>query len=112
VDAATAREIVRRVERAMASWRLTEHGLMPRLSLGWAVFDGDWTRTVRAADRRMYVVKRHHNGIVPAERPAVGRVAAGRRRRRSDASPKPELSGLEPPAPPPTRTPALHARQR
>ena len=34
----------------------------------------------------MYAVKRQHNGLVPADRPAVGRVAAGRRRRRSDVS--------------------------
>ena len=112
VDANAVREIVRRIERAMASWRLTEHGLMPRLSLGWAVFDGDWPQTVRTADRRMYSVKRQHNGVVPAERPAVGRVAAGRRRRRSDAGTKPERSDLGPPAPPPARTSAMGARQR
>ena len=116
VDANAAREIVRRVERAMASWRLTEHGLMPRLSLGWAVFDGDWPATVRAADRRMYAVKRQHNGLVPADRPAVGRVAAGRRRRRSDVSsngtngnPKNDIA---PPAPPPNRVGSMGARQR
>ena len=133
VDANAAREIVRRVERAMASWRLTEHGLMPRLSLGWAVFDGDWPATVRAADRRMYAVKRQHNGLVPADRPAVGRVAAGRRRRRSDVSSngangstgstgstgKNVMNGsggnrndIAPPAPPPNRVGSIGARQR
>ena len=115
VDAATAREIVRRVERAMASWRLTEHGLMPRLSLGWAVFDGDWSQTIRAADRRMYVMKRQHNGVVTAERPAAGRVAAGRRRRRSDVGTKPGRTEMgptaAPPIPAPTRPPTLGARQ-
>jgi diguanylate cyclase (GGDEF)-like protein len=112
VDATAVREVVRRIERAMASWRLTEHGLMPRLSLGWAVFDGDWPQTVRAADRRMYSVKRQHNGVVPSERPAVGRVAAGRRRRRSDAGTKPVSSDLGPPAPPPAPPSATGARQR
>jgi diguanylate cyclase (GGDEF)-like protein len=134
VDANAAREIVRRVERAMASWRLTEHGLMPRLSLGWAVFDGDWPATVRAADRRMYAVKRQHNGLVPADRPAVGRVAAGRRRRRSDvgangANGAKGASGstgssvssgangshkneVAPPGPPPNRVGSMGARQR
>jgi GGDEF domain-containing protein len=103
-DANAARQIVRRVERAMASWRLTEHGLMPRLSLGWAVFDGDWPATVRAADRRMYAVKRQHNGQVRADRPEVGRVAAGRRRRRdtsSDGAGGGKRHDVAPPAPAP-----------
>jgi diguanylate cyclase (GGDEF)-like protein len=112
VDANEVREIVRRLERAMASWRFTEHGLMPRLSIGWAIFDGDWPATVRNADRRMYTVKRQHNGLVPADRPAVGRVAAGRRRRRSDASLNPGRSEIAPPAPPPNRIGGLGARQR
>jgi diguanylate cyclase (GGDEF)-like protein len=103
VDGNEVREIVRRLERAMASWRFTEHGLMPRLSIGWAVFDGDWPQTIRNADRRMYTVKRQHNGTVAADRPAVGRVAAGRRRRRSDASKNPGASEIAPPAPPPNR---------
>jgi diguanylate cyclase (GGDEF)-like protein len=125
VDANAAREIVRRIERAMSSWRLTEHGLMPRLSIGWAVFDGDWPQTVRAADRRMYADKRQHNGVVPADRPAVGRVAAGRRRRRSDVSSNGangvngangpsagNRNDIAPPAPPPNRVDSLGARQR
>ncbi len=74
--------------------------------------DGDWPQTVRAADRRMYNVKRQHNGVVPAERPAASRVAAGRRRRRSDVGTKLERTDLGPPAPPPTRLPTLGARQR
>ncbi len=102
VDGNEVREVVRRLERAMASWRFTEHGLMPRLSIGWAVFEGDWPETVRSADRRMYAVKRQHNGLVPADRPAVGRVAAGRRRRRSDASKNVVRSENTPPAPPVT----------
>jgi diguanylate cyclase (GGDEF)-like protein len=112
VDATTAREIADRIERAMASWRVTEHGLMPRLSLGWAVFDGDWLQTVRAADRRMYTVKRQHSREAPVERPAVGRVAAGRRRRRSDTGTQPERIDLGPPAQPPSRPPSVGARQR
>jgi diguanylate cyclase (GGDEF)-like protein len=117
VDANAAREIVRRIERAMASWRITEHGLMPRLSLGWAVFDGDWPATVRAADQRMYAVKRQHNGLVPSDRPAVGRVAPGRRRRRSDVSSNgSHMNDIAPPAAPPTpprnRVGSMGARQR
>lgn len=112
VDANAVREVVRRVERAMGSWRLTEHGLMPRLSLGWAVFDGDWPQTVRAADRRMYVVKRQHNGLVAADRPAVGRVAAGRRRRRSDVSAAVDRNDVAQPTPPPTRLGPMGSRQR
>jgi hypothetical protein len=107
------REIVRRLERAMSSWRFTEHGLMPRLSIGWAVYDGDWPQTVRNADRRMYTVKRQHNGLVPADRPAVGRVASGRRRRRSDAGLPLGRSEIAPPAAPPTnRLNPAAARQR
>ncbi len=112
VDASAAREIVRRVERAMVSWRLTEHGLMPRLSLGWAVFEGDWPATVRAADRRMYAVKRRHNGQVSADRPGVGRVAGSRRRRRGDVSSNGANGDIAPPAPAPNRVGAIGARQR
>ena len=112
VDGNEVREIVRRLERAMGSWRFTEHGLMPRLSIGWAVFDGDWPQTIRNADRRMYTVKRQHNGMVTADRPAVGRVAAGRRRRRSDAGVNPGRSDVTPPAAPPNGAGGLGARQR
>jgi hypothetical protein len=69
----------------MASWRVTEHGLMPRLSVGWAIFDGDWPRTVRKADLRMYAVKRQHNRAVTANRRASDKPAASQRRRRGDA---------------------------
>lgn len=112
VDANAVREIVRRIERAMGSWRLTEHGLMPRLSLGWAVFEGDWPQTVRAADRRMYAMKRQHNGLVPADRPSAGRVAAGRRRRRSDVNANVDRSDNPPAAPPSNGLGSMGARQR
>ena len=111
-DAKAARAIVRRVERAIASWRITEHGLMPRLSLGWAVYEGDWPAAVRAADRRMYAVKRQHIGLVPADRPGVGRVAGGRRRRRRDISSSGANGDIAPTAAPPNRVGSIGARQR
>jgi len=53
-----ARRVAERVAHEMTTWRVTEHGLRPSLSLGWAVFDGDWQSTVLTADRRMYAEKR------------------------------------------------------
>jgi diguanylate cyclase (GGDEF)-like protein len=109
VDASAVRGIVRRIERAMASWKVTEHGLMPRLSIGWAVFDGDWPQTLRAADRRMYAVKRQHNGALATEHPPNGHVAAVPRRRRSDAASPVVRAEVAPPPPAPGAAPS--ARQ-
>jgi diguanylate cyclase (GGDEF)-like protein len=111
-DAKAARAIVRRVERAMVSWRLTERGLKPRLSLGWAVFEGDWPAAVRAADRRMYAAKRQHSGQVSADQPAVDRVARPRRRRRTDISSSGANGDIAIPAPTPNRVGSFEARQR
>ena len=57
-DEAVAKRLVRRITRTLASWRVTEHGLTPTASIGWATFDGDADRTVAAADARMYRAKR------------------------------------------------------
>jgi len=55
-----ARCFTARLRRAMSAWRVTEHALTLRLSLGSAVVpdDGDLVTAVAAADRRMYANKR------------------------------------------------------
>jgi diguanylate cyclase (GGDEF)-like protein len=89
-DAAGARGVVRRIERSMSKWRVTEHGLVPHLSLGWATFDTDWPSTIRAADKRMYAAKRAHKALAPQDTPAARPAEAGsRRRRRTDVMPRP-----------------------
>ncbi|MBA2489429.1 MAG: GGDEF domain-containing protein [Chloroflexi bacterium] len=58
-DATVARRITARLRRAERAWRVTEHALMPRLSLGLArVADGDLEGARAAADRSMYSNKR------------------------------------------------------
>jgi diguanylate cyclase (GGDEF)-like protein len=79
-----ARRVIRRIYRAASSWRVTEFGLMAHLSVGWAVFDGDWTSTIGVADERMYAVKRQRRRKAPAPHPALRARAA--RTRRSDAT--------------------------
>ena len=51
VDERGARRIVRRISDAMGSWRATEHGVTPAISLGWALHEGDWDAD-REAGRR------------------------------------------------------------
>ena len=54
-----ATRIRRRIRRAERRWRVTEHGLSPRLSLGMAtVLDGDVTDALCRADAAMYAMKR------------------------------------------------------
>lgn len=54
-----AAAIIRRIARATRVWRVTEHALVPQLSVGWAsVEEGDFTSAVRVADARMYAAKR------------------------------------------------------
>jgi diguanylate cyclase (GGDEF)-like protein len=58
-SAATAAGIRQRIRRAEGLWRVTEHSLSPRLSLGVAeVVDGDIAAALQTADARMYADKR------------------------------------------------------
>jgi diguanylate cyclase (GGDEF)-like protein len=59
VDPRMARRIHARIRRAERVWRITEHNLTPRLSIGRAeVVGGDIEAAHRAADARMYANKR------------------------------------------------------
>jgi diguanylate cyclase (GGDEF)-like protein len=61
-DEPAARRVVARVRRAQRSWRVTEHALTPRLSIGFAqVLDGDLELARAAADRAMYANKRRRS---------------------------------------------------
>jgi diguanylate cyclase (GGDEF)-like protein len=59
-DATAASRVIARVRRAERAWRVTEHGLTPRLSIGHAriALDGDLEAARTAADRAMYANKR------------------------------------------------------
>ena len=78
-DASVARRVVARIRRAERTWRVTEHALSPRLSVGLArVVDGDLERARADADRSMYANKRRRARL--ATRSSVRH---GDRRRRS-----------------------------
>jgi diguanylate cyclase (GGDEF)-like protein len=55
---AGARLVVRRIQRNIRAWRVSEHGLSPELSVGWAVSAGSPPTTAARADERMYAAKR------------------------------------------------------
>jgi diguanylate cyclase (GGDEF)-like protein len=58
-DAKAAEVVTRRIRRAERLWRITEHGLTPRFSLGLAnIIDGDVEDARQRADARMYANKR------------------------------------------------------
>jgi diguanylate cyclase (GGDEF)-like protein len=60
-DVAGARRVARRISNNLRKWRVTEHGLVPAVSVGWATCpDGDVAAAVAAADRVMYRAKRRH----------------------------------------------------
>jgi diguanylate cyclase (GGDEF)-like protein len=83
-DEATARRVVARVRRAQRAWRVTEHALTPRLSIGLApVVDGDLEGARSAADRAMYVTKRRR----AARRHLSGARRADDRRGNSEGPP-------------------------
>jgi diguanylate cyclase (GGDEF)-like protein len=85
-DAQTAGRVVGRVRRAQRTWRVTEHGLIPQLSVGQgAVDDGDLESARSAADRHMYQDKMHRSA-----RQLRARLRGARdRRRRRAAGPTP-----------------------
>jgi diguanylate cyclase (GGDEF)-like protein len=85
VDERGARRIVKRIGEAMENWRPTEHGITPALSIGWALFEGDWDSAVKLADDRMYANKRKRE-TANRQRPSpTATTAAPRpRRRRTD----------------------------
>ena len=59
-DSTAVRRVIARVRRAQRVWRVTEHGLIPQLSIGHARVsaDGDLEVARVAADRAMYASKR------------------------------------------------------
>jgi diguanylate cyclase (GGDEF)-like protein len=57
-DEAAARAVRRRIAGNLDAWRVTEHGLKPALSVGWAVGDDDLHQLISKADARMYAAKR------------------------------------------------------
>ena len=58
-DEAAARRVAARIRRAERLWRITEHGLTPRLSMGRApLLDNDLEAARQVADKRMYANKR------------------------------------------------------
>jgi diguanylate cyclase (GGDEF)-like protein len=86
VDERGARRIVRRISDEMASWRPTEHGLAPQISLGWGLYEGDWDAAVKMADDRMYANKRKRQAAQQADGAATATRPTSRpRRRRTDA---------------------------
>lgn len=85
VDERGARRIVKRIGEAMENWRPTEHGITPALSIGWALFEGDWDSAVKLADDRMYANKRKRETANRQRPSATATTAAPRpRRRRTD----------------------------
>jgi diguanylate cyclase (GGDEF)-like protein len=76
-DESDARRIVRRLRQAQRMWRVTEYGLTPRLSIGFApVVDVDLDAARAAADKSMYQSKRRR-------RAATVSALSRRRERRS-----------------------------
>jgi diguanylate cyclase (GGDEF)-like protein len=57
-DERTAERIVRRVRRNENAWRVSEHGIAPALSIGWALAGDDLETALARADERMYASKR------------------------------------------------------
>jgi diguanylate cyclase (GGDEF)-like protein len=57
-DEAATRAVRKRIARSLDSWRVTEHGLKPELSVGWALSDDDLHTAISKADDRMYAAKR------------------------------------------------------
>jgi diguanylate cyclase (GGDEF)-like protein len=58
-NARTAARVRLRIRRAEGKWRVTEHGLAPRLSVGVAAIrDGEVDAALQAADAKMYADKR------------------------------------------------------
>lgn len=90
-----ARAVMRRIDRAVASWRVTEHGLTPRISVGWAVFHRDWETTVEEADDRMYAIKRRRRIMSRSQNTAPTREVRTRGRR-TDVEPPPGPAKREP----------------
>ncbi|MDQ2933730.1 MAG: GGDEF domain-containing protein [Chloroflexota bacterium] len=66
-----ARRVVARVRRALRAWRVTEHGLVPQLSVGLApVVGGDLEGARAVADQAMYASRRRRSANKPS--PAGG----------------------------------------
>ena len=77
-DASAARRVVNGVRRAQRAWRVTEHGLVPQLSVGVApVVGGDLEAARAVADHAMYANKRRRKARRPSPHAGSG---ADRRR--------------------------------
>lgn len=73
-DLPAARRVTARIRRAQRAWRVTEHGLAPRLSIGVApVVDRDVEAARCTADRAMYANKRRQSqaALTSVPRPEV-----------------------------------------
>jgi len=81
-DETGARRVVRRMQRALTAWRVTEHALSPEMSVGWAVSGNDPATTVARADARMYHAKLRRTRSAK-QRPIVP-VTSHHSRRRGD----------------------------
>ncbi len=82
-DAPAAARVRARIRRAERVWRVTEHGLSPRLSLGLTqVVANDVEAALHLADRRMYANKRRRKASAAASnrRRTISVPAASRRR--------------------------------
>ncbi|MET1231376.1 MAG: GGDEF domain-containing protein [Candidatus Limnocylindrales bacterium] len=91
-DSTAVRRVTARVRRAQRAWRVTEHGLTPRLSMGHARVpaDGDLEGARAAADRAMYASKRRRAAAPTPTTP--WRTAA---RRRAGDRGEPAGSGID-----------------
>jgi diguanylate cyclase (GGDEF)-like protein len=54
VDARGAKRIVGRISDTLETWQPSDGVAPPRMSVGWAICDGDWEAAMRLADKRMY----------------------------------------------------------
>ena len=81
-----ARVVIRRIYGQMRSRRVTDHGLTPYLSVGWAAFDGDWASTICSADEQMYALRRRRRRTAPPRHAAAPQRSARARSRRTDTS--------------------------
>jgi diguanylate cyclase (GGDEF)-like protein len=73
-DLTIARRVVARIRRAQRAWRVTEHALIPQLSIGLApVVAADLEDARCIADRAMYVSKRRRASRLPVSGPPRGK---------------------------------------
>jgi diguanylate cyclase (GGDEF)-like protein len=77
-DEGAARAVRRRIARSLEAWRVTEHGLKPELSVGWAVASEDVFAAITQADSRMYAAKRRRRTQQTRRQTAISTLATRR----------------------------------